>query len=105
MASLLKRMGSEVIPAADVEQAMDYLVSGAPCDLVLADIVMPGAWGLELGSRGRQVRPGLPIVFVSGYADGISAAIEAGEIPLQKPVTWVRLKQVIQEALADSRPR
>jgi DNA-binding NtrC family response regulator len=102
MASLLTRMGSAVTTAASVDEAMQHLRTSAACDLVVADIVLPGTSGLELARSGRRVRPGLPVIFVSGYPEAVATALEYGAITVPKPVTWNRLRRVIQEALDDS---
>jgi len=102
MASPLKRMGSAVTTASSVDEAIEHLRTAAACDLVLADIVMPGKSGLELARSGRRVRPGLPVIFVSGYPEAVATALQHGAVTVPKPVTWNRLKRVIQDALDDS---
>lgn len=104
-ASLIRRLGYRVATSANGIEAMHYLHSGAQCDLLITDIVMPGPSGLELGRQARQMRPGLPVIFMSGYSKAASAAIEVGGIPVLKPVSWAVFRRVIEEALADSLQR
>ena len=40
---------------------------GVPVDLLLADIVMPGMTGGAFATQARSARPGMPILFMSGY--------------------------------------
>jgi CheY-like chemotaxis protein len=39
-----------------------------PVDLLLTDIVMPGLNGRELGKRAQAMRPGLPVLYMTGYS-------------------------------------
>jgi len=72
-------------------------------DLLLTDMVMPGGLtGADLADRILADRPGLPVIFVSGYPEAVATALEYGAITVPKPVTWNRLRRVIQEALDDS---
>lgn len=64
-------------------------------DRVFSDIVMPGRMdGLSLTRRLREVRPGLPILLVTGYSD--AAADVRGDFPiLRKPYEIHQLSQAI----------
>ena len=77
--------------AASGEEALDYLQSGAPCDVVLTDVVMPGIGGVELRRRAQIMRPGLPVVLMSGRPDGLATAAHVGLFALQKPFTRFRM--------------
>ena len=57
----LRRGGMEVLLANSAEEALDQLASH-PVDLVLTDVKMPGANGLELLTTIRKKRPELPVV-------------------------------------------
>jgi FixJ family two-component response regulator len=78
---------------------------GLQCDLLLTDILMPGLMdGVELGRRVRHVRPGLPIVFMTGYADRVAAVlgqtIPSGHL-LHKPFGRTELGRTISACLGD----
>ena len=61
--------------AENAEEALDYLESGAPCDVVLTDVVMSGIGGVELRRRAQIMRPGLlPVVLMSGRPDALATA-------------------------------
>lgn len=66
----LRRLGYDVLVAADEQHAIDLCTSAerAP-DAVLADVVMPRISGLALVERLRLLRPGLRVLFMSGYSD------------------------------------
>lgn len=100
MASLLHDMGYGVTSAASGDEGLQYLYSEEACDLVLADVVMPGMSGIEFARRTEEVRPGLPLVFVTGVPAAIDLALKAGAIALPKPVTRGGLARVLQDALA-----
>ena len=63
---ILERGGYKVTEAASGEEAL-RLAEGAPIDLLVTDLVMPGIGGVELARRLRQHQPSLAVLFVSGY--------------------------------------
>ena len=65
---VLSRAGYRVVTAADQPAALGLLRDpGVPVDLLLADIVMPGMTGGAFATQARSARPGMPILFMSGY--------------------------------------
>ena len=64
----LRRAGHEVEAAADGLEALHILEKNTPCDLLLADIVMPGMDGIELSQKATALRPGLKVMFITGFA-------------------------------------
>jgi PAS domain S-box-containing protein len=64
----LEAAGFRVHEADGGEEAL-RLVRREPIDLVISDIVMPGMSGLELAEHIARLRPGVPVLFVSGYAE------------------------------------
>ncbi len=66
----LKELGYAVLEAENGPAALKVLDDGAPIDLLFTDIVMPGGMtGVDLAHEARRRRPGLKILFTSGYAD------------------------------------
>jgi CheY-like chemotaxis protein len=64
----LKRLGYEPEAFADGTRALEaFRAAPARYDAVITDEVMPGLSGTELAAELRRLRPGLPIVLVSGY--------------------------------------
>jgi CheY-like chemotaxis protein len=66
---MLEDLGHRVIPANSGRHALDILKSEQPLDLMMTDHVMPGMTGIELAAASREVRPSLPILLATGYAD------------------------------------
>ena len=71
-------------------------------DLLVTDVVMPHMSGLELAKAAMKIRPGLRVVYVSGYSDRVlDPAIRADSAMfLQKPYNLEALSKTIQKALA-----
>ncbi len=66
---MLEDLGHRVIGANSGLHALDILKSEQPIDLMMTDHVMPGMTGVELAVASRQVRPSLPILLATGYAE------------------------------------
>ncbi|MGZ6038698.1 MAG: response regulator, partial [Phenylobacterium sp.] len=68
-AGLLQDLGYRVVEAGSGGAALDMLDRQAEIDLLLLDFAMPGMNGAEVAREVHARRPGLPILFVTGYAD------------------------------------
>ncbi len=66
---MLEDLGHEVIEAHSGAKAVAVLRDGPPVDLMITDFSMPGMTGLQLAKAARQLRPGLPILLATGYAE------------------------------------
>ena len=66
---MLEDLGHRVIGANSARHALDILRSQQWIDLMVTDHVMPGMTGIELAVKSREVRPALPILLATGYAD------------------------------------
>jgi signal transduction histidine kinase/DNA-binding response OmpR family regulator len=66
---MLEDLGHRVIGANSGLHALDIIKSDQPIDLMMTDHVMPGMTGIELAAASREVRPSLPILLATGYAD------------------------------------
>ena len=84
-AQFLKDLGYGVIEAGSGGAAIDLLERAADIDVLLVDYAMPGMNGAEVAKAAQTRRPGLPVLFITGYAD-LTALRDAGEERiLQKP--------------------
>jgi PAS domain S-box-containing protein len=95
--------GYVVLEAAGPAEAMELVGREAEdIDLLLTDIVMPRMSGVELARWVAELRPGIPIVFMSGYTADFLDRQGASSSPthlLQKPFTKARLLTVLRLAL------
>jgi PAS domain S-box-containing protein len=66
---MLEDLGHRVIGANSGLHALDIIKSEQPIDLMVTDHVMPGMTGIELAAASRQLRPSLPILLATGYAE------------------------------------
>ncbi len=98
----LREFGHEVTAAASGSAALDLLGAGTACDLMLVDIAMPGLNGVETARRAREIRPGLRVLFATGYAESVGfAAQQTGVDPvIRKPFTLEALRRSIGAVLA-----
>lgn len=91
----LAASGAHVIPVADGAAARSVLESGVALDIVVSDVVMPGGIsGVDLARIAEKVRPGLPVLLISGYPSATLAAQGADEASLnllRKPFTHAEL--------------
>ncbi len=105
----LRRAGYTVLVADNGVEALR--MSGAfpsPIDLMVTDVIMPRMGGRELADRITALRPGLRILFVSGYANeatGDSELLGPGAEYLQKPFTPSTLLERVREMLITDRAR
>jgi len=106
---VLKSRGWRVVEAAGPGEALAIASGGDQAfDVVVTDVVMPGLSGGELAERLEQIRPGLPVLFVSGYADDEvigRGQLRPGRQLLSKPFTGAELAYRVEELFAAARPR
>jgi PAS domain S-box-containing protein len=77
--------GCNVLEAEHGAAALEILTGDATVDLLFTDMVMPGGMsGLELARRAREIRPGIKVIFASGYAASFESGDALGPV-LQKP--------------------
>lgn len=105
--SLLARRNYRVVEAASGTEALArYAEPNIRVDLVLTDLIMPGMSGVRLAERLREMRPDLPIVYMSGYTADYLQAVgddEAVEL-LRKPFTEQALLSRLRDVLGRDQP-
>jgi PAS domain S-box-containing protein len=101
--SMLESLGYQVLVAPTPSVALRLCNSGdTVIDLLMADVVMPEMKGPELGERARAIRPGLRVLFMSGYTSNVLVRHGGGGEDvnfLQKPFTTAELARSVEDAM------
>jgi DNA-binding NtrC family response regulator len=100
---LLRARGYTVIEAESAERALEVLETHeGDIDVVLMDINLPDGWGASVAQRLRDVRPGMAVVFTTGYADVdpiLASALNDAEFVVKKPFSTDQLVEVLERAV------
>jgi PAS domain S-box-containing protein len=113
LSSSLRECGYVVVEASDARQALKWeRKPGTRVDLLLTDVVMPGMGGTQLAAAFRRRRKHVPILYVSGHADGRFArenTEEAAHELMIKPFTHEdlanKVRHILDTAAKRGRPR
>jgi PAS domain S-box-containing protein len=99
---LLERLGYTAVTAANAEEARAIFEGNTAVDVLLTDVVMPGASGPELTRRLAELRPGLRVIYMSGYTEETMAqhgVLEPGIAFVHKPFSSETLARKLREVL------
>src|SRR6266404_460537 len=99
---LLEANGYKVIEAERGEKAIQLVEhSQTSIDLLLTDVVMPGIGGKQLAKALLELRPGLHVLYMSGYTDDVinNRVLPKNTLLLPKPFTRALLLRKVREAL------
>ncbi|MGE0418592.1 MAG: ATP-binding protein [Acetobacteraceae bacterium] len=98
---VLVDLGHEVSAFADPVEALRFLETDAPADLLLVDFAMPRMNGAQLAAAARARRPNLPVLFQTGYAgdDALLPWTDAGYLALRKPFMAKDLSEAVRRTL------
>ncbi len=105
-ARMLHRNGYAVLEAASGEEALAIAARGE-VDLLLTDVVMPQMSGRELAERIQRLHPTVPVVFMSGYSQGVLSPqrVLAEDVHLiRKPFDTRALLEIVYTAMTSSSP-
>jgi CheY-like chemotaxis protein len=95
---VLEELEFKVLEADGSDQALVALKNlQQPIDLMMTDVGLPGMDGPELAGKARELRPALPILFASGYAETID--VPAGMHMIGKPFSIDQLRDKVQSVL------
>ena len=99
----LETSGYTVIEAENGHAALELAaMHTGPIHLLMTDVVMPGVSGRELAERVEKLRPGIKVLYMSGYTDQAvvhHGILETDAVLLQKPFTLVTLAEKLREML------
>ena len=95
---LLEDLGHRVLGATSGEQALRLFDQGEVIDLMITDMAMPKMSGAQLAHAVRMLKPDLPIILATGYAERLEGF--AAELPrLPKPFTQMGLVAIIAQSM------
>ncbi|MGH8173483.1 MAG: ATP-binding protein [Rhodanobacteraceae bacterium] len=103
----LRELGFNVIEASDGTRALDFLTRNPNIDLLFTDVGLPGINGRQLAERAVELRPGLPVLFTTGYARNAivhQGRLDEGVELLTKPYTREQMAARIREILDRHQP-
>ncbi|OEY99680.1 MULTISPECIES: ATP-binding protein [Stenotrophomonas] len=100
---VLEDLGYAVAVVGDADGAIPILSSARHIDLLVTDVGLPGLNGRQLAEIARQSRPGLPVLFMTGYAEKAqerAAFLDEGMSMIAKPFPLDAFSDAVREALA-----
>ena len=97
-AYMLMDLGHSVLEAPSAAHALQLLETDAQFDIVVTDFAMPGMNGLDLATKIRGIKPKLPVVLATGYAElPPHATLDFPRVG--KPYTQEELAEALETAL------
>ncbi len=102
VSAVLKELGYAFVEAGDATTAVPIIESEQRIDLLISDVGLPGMNGRQLAEIGRQIRPDLKVLFITGYAE--HAAVRGGFLDpgmqlITKPFTFDLLTAKVREMI------
>lgn len=99
---VLVMLGYRALEAAEGNAAVHILKSSERIDLLISDVGLPGMNGRQLADIARQQRPGLKVLFITGYAEQAASSgfLEPGMDLVSKPFSIDHLANRIRDMLA-----
>ena len=106
VAEVLEDLGYTAIEAADGAAGLKALRAGGRVDLLITDVGLPGGMnGRQVADAARELRPGLKVLFITGYAENAVLShghLEPGMHVLTKPFAMDTLASRIKDLIADA---
>nr|WP_222934879.1 MULTISPECIES: response regulator [Pseudomonas] len=102
VSAVLSELGYAFVEASDADGAMPILNSTQRIDLLISDVGLPGMNGRQLAEIGRQYRPGLKVLFITGYAEHAAVRggfLDSGMQMITKPFTFDLLTAKVREMI------
>ena len=102
VSQVLSELGYAFVEAGDADSALPIIESTQRIDLMISDVGLPGMNGRQLAEIGRQLRPDLKVLFITGYAE--HAAVRGGFLDpgmqlITKPFTFDLLTAKVREMI------
>ncbi len=104
---VLQMLGYQALEAADGNAAIRILESTPAIHMLVTDVGLPGMNGRQLADVARQQHPGLPVLFMTGYAKQAASAdfLEPGMDMISKPFNLDALAKRVRDMLAENDQR
>jgi CheY-like chemotaxis protein len=103
---VLHELGYSAIEAADSVAGLKILESDVRIDLLISDVGLPGGMnGRQMADAARRTRPGLKVLFITGYAENAAVGnghLERGMAVMTKPFPIEALAARVQEMIAQA---
>lgn len=99
---MVAELGHQGLEASSGKAALAILASEQPVDAMITDYTMPGMSGVELASQARMLRPDLPILVASGYAE-LPDGVDSDLPRLGKPYSQSELAAALSQLLGEGR--
>lgn len=102
VSAVLSELGYAFVEASDADGAVPILNSAQRIDLLISDVGLPGMNGRQLAEIGRQYRPGLKVLFITGYAEHAAVRggfLDSGMQMITKPFTFDLLTAKVREMI------
>jgi CheY-like chemotaxis protein len=99
---ILSELGYTVVEAADPDTALEILKRPIRIDLLFTDVVLPGRSGKVVADEARALRPGLKVLFTTGYSRNAivhQGRLDAGVNLITKPFTFEQLAARMRDVL------
>lgn len=103
LSRLLDEDGYDVEVACDSGEAMDRLDRAPAPDVLVSDFLLPHADGLAVASHARALRPALPVVMITSYAEVLARVerrLDPPAVMLAKPLDYAALMRALKGLLA-----
>ncbi|MFN5722173.1 MAG: response regulator, partial [Bradyrhizobium sp.] len=101
----LGSLGYKTIAVPDSRAALALVDKGEKFDLLFTDVIMPGGMnGRQLADEVRKRRPGLKVLYTSGYTENAivhHGRLDEGVLLLAKPYRKAQLASMLQQALGE----
>jgi CheY-like chemotaxis protein len=97
-------LGFAALEATDGPGGLEVLQSRRRIDLLISDVGLPGLNGRQVADAARLLRPGLRVIFMTGYAENAASAhgfLEPGMALISKPFALADLAAKIRATMED----
>ena len=100
---MLEEQGYRTLEAVDGPSGLRVLRMGERIDLLVTDVGLPGMNGRQLADQARETRPGLKVLFITGYAESVAMAdgfLQPGMEMITKPFDLDNLSRRIRKMVS-----